>query len=216
MLGWGAGLPAWQKYRMQTALNAGPYQVGELPDLRGTSVVLLGAVDSRHMNNECMPLIRDIGVTHVWQAGLREVPAPPERLPINSELSRPGSGGYMECRGERITDGAPPQPDWAILFPDRHPPDFVGQRDWSRLFSHFGDNPPRGLQPDFMLIRMAEDGSLDINDTVLAGFRGSVVSRPWWYSPLLPQMRETLYPQPDPGRAVFNRLTCGDEMGCGA
>ena len=215
MLGWGAGLPAWQKYRMQTALNSGPYQSGEMPDLRGSSVVLLGTVDSRRWDSECVPLIREFGVTHVWQAGMREVPAPPERLPIRTELLPPGTGGKMDCKGQRIADGEVPRPDWAILLPDRRSPNFPGQSDWSRLFAHFGDNAPRGLEPDFMLIRMGADGSLDINNTVLAGFRGSVVSRPWWYSPLLPQMQETLYPQPDPGRAMLNRIVCGSETGCG-
>lgn len=214
MLGWGAGLPAWQKYRMQMALNAGPYQAGALPDLRGSEVVLLGTVDSRRWDSECVPLIKVIGVTHVWQAGMREVPAPPERLPIRGELLPPGSGGVMECKHQPVADSTAPQAEWAVLLPDRRRPDFIGQPDWSQLYAHFGDHIPQGLQPDYMLIRMGADGSVDINDTVLAGFHGSVVSRPWWYSPFLPQISEVLYPQPDPGRAAFNRMICGDDGGC--
>lgn len=215
MLGWSAGLPAWQKQRLQTALNMGPYQPGELPDLRGSSVVLLGSVESRRWDSECVGLIKNGGVRQVWQADDRVVPAPPQKLPIHAELLPPGPDDDLDCTRRAPVMGETVQADWALLLPDRLAPHFKDQTDWSRLFAHFGDKSPGGLQPDYMLIRMGQDGSLDINDTVLAGFRGLVVARAWWYNPMLPQFYETLYPQPNSGRAAFFRLICGYEGGCG-
>lgn len=216
MLGWSAGLPAWQRHRMQVALDMGPYQRGEPPDLKGSEVVLLGQVDSRRWDADCVQLLANVGVSHVWNAGAVAIVAPSARLAIDSELLPPGRGDDIDCKQRRLVMGEVPKPDWALVLPERQQVHFdagPGAFDWMR--AHFGRAWQAGLQWDYMVIPVSADGSLDLAGTVMAGFRGEVVYRPWWFNPLLPQQRMLLFPDPNPGREAFDRLVCGPEGECG-
>ena len=169
MLVWGVGLPAWQAQRMQAALDIGPYQPGALPDLRGSQVALLGTVDSRHTDSECLSLIRNVGVARVWQAGGDA--GATAALPIESELLPPAPG-KADCARRPLAAGETAQPDWLLVLPDRHFVPFGDPADWSRLWAHFGASPPAGLRPDYMLVPVGADGVPDPGAAALAGFPG--------------------------------------------